>query len=457
MRVARAANQPEAELIAGLLLEAGVPSLSRRAGGFDVPDFLAAGPRDVLVPAGGADVAREVLGERGRRPRRGSAARGAPGSGCSRSSWRSSSARPCSWRFSRRSWGRPRAADADCRLTTDYPKQLDNRRSDRRGPPPRQQPGGRGQRPRTEDDPDRGDRVPALVQPERDQRPSETREGRDRDRLDQLQRGGDAALLARRRLGQDQRADRGVADPDPGAGERSSRRSGRRPEAARRSARPPVTAMPGEQHRQADASARPRRPAPPSRRSNAGLAEGAEAPAQRRRADRRARPAATVKPAQLGQRERHERVAAEEGDREQPAHEDPGRQAARRAQRARREQGAAGRGRRQARAPPRRADDAERLRSSSAASSTRQPGGEQQRALRSRDGAAAPRRPERAPRSPRRVSTTATGRKGSRTTNTQPPGRVLGDQAREPPARPATAAPRPTTSARASARTSPVG
>jgi len=63
VRVARAANQPEAELIAGLLLEAGVPSLSRRSGGFDVPDFLAAGPRDVLVPAGGADVAREVLGE----------------------------------------------------------------------------------------------------------------------------------------------------------------------------------------------------------------------------------------------------------------------------------------------------------------------------------------------------------------------------------------------------------
>jgi hypothetical protein len=64
VRVARAANQPEAELIAGLLLEAGVPSLSRRSGGFDVPDFLAAGPRDVLVPAGGAEVAREVLGER---------------------------------------------------------------------------------------------------------------------------------------------------------------------------------------------------------------------------------------------------------------------------------------------------------------------------------------------------------------------------------------------------------
>jgi hypothetical protein len=61
VRVARAANQPEAELISGLLLEAGVPSLSRRAGGFDVPDFLAAGPRDVLVPESGVQTAREVL------------------------------------------------------------------------------------------------------------------------------------------------------------------------------------------------------------------------------------------------------------------------------------------------------------------------------------------------------------------------------------------------------------
>ena len=33
----------------------------RRTRGFDVPDMLAAGPRDVLVPASGADAAREVL------------------------------------------------------------------------------------------------------------------------------------------------------------------------------------------------------------------------------------------------------------------------------------------------------------------------------------------------------------------------------------------------------------
>jgi hypothetical protein len=61
VRVAGGRNQAEAELIQGLLLEEGVPSVLRRAAGFDVPDFLAAGPRDVLVPDSGADAAREVL------------------------------------------------------------------------------------------------------------------------------------------------------------------------------------------------------------------------------------------------------------------------------------------------------------------------------------------------------------------------------------------------------------
>ncbi len=61
VRVAGARNQAEAEFIQGLLLEEGVPSLLRRSAGFDVPDFLAAGPRDVLVPQTGAATAREVL------------------------------------------------------------------------------------------------------------------------------------------------------------------------------------------------------------------------------------------------------------------------------------------------------------------------------------------------------------------------------------------------------------
>jgi hypothetical protein len=61
VRVAGARNQAEAEMIQGLLLEEGVPSMLRRSRGFDVPDMLAAGPRDVMVPASGAGPAREVL------------------------------------------------------------------------------------------------------------------------------------------------------------------------------------------------------------------------------------------------------------------------------------------------------------------------------------------------------------------------------------------------------------
>jgi hypothetical protein len=61
VRVAGARNQAEAEFIQGLLLEEGVPSMLRRSAGFDVPDFLAAGPRDILVPETAAAAAREVL------------------------------------------------------------------------------------------------------------------------------------------------------------------------------------------------------------------------------------------------------------------------------------------------------------------------------------------------------------------------------------------------------------
>ena len=61
VQVAGASNLAEAEFIQSLLLEEGVPSLLRRSAGFDVPDLLAAGPRDILVPLSGADVAREVL------------------------------------------------------------------------------------------------------------------------------------------------------------------------------------------------------------------------------------------------------------------------------------------------------------------------------------------------------------------------------------------------------------
>ena len=61
VRVAGAGSQPEAEFIQGLLLDHGIPSILRRSAGFDVPDFLAAGPRDVLVPEAALLTAREVL------------------------------------------------------------------------------------------------------------------------------------------------------------------------------------------------------------------------------------------------------------------------------------------------------------------------------------------------------------------------------------------------------------
>jgi hypothetical protein len=51
----------EAEFVQGLLGEADVGSVVRRAPGFDVPEFLAAGPRHVLVAALDVPVAHDVL------------------------------------------------------------------------------------------------------------------------------------------------------------------------------------------------------------------------------------------------------------------------------------------------------------------------------------------------------------------------------------------------------------
>src|SRR3954452_20410778 len=61
VRVGWGRNQAEAELIQNILLEEGVPSIARRSAGFDVPDFLAAGQRDVLVAESGYDAARDAL------------------------------------------------------------------------------------------------------------------------------------------------------------------------------------------------------------------------------------------------------------------------------------------------------------------------------------------------------------------------------------------------------------
>lgn len=63
VKVAFARNQVEAEMLQGLLSEAGIPSILKRSFGFDNPDFLASGPRDVMVNERAAKRAREVLAE----------------------------------------------------------------------------------------------------------------------------------------------------------------------------------------------------------------------------------------------------------------------------------------------------------------------------------------------------------------------------------------------------------
>ena len=61
VRVAGASNGAEAEFVRNLLEQEGVPSLMRRAPAFDVPEMLAAGARDVLVPASAVEAVRQIL------------------------------------------------------------------------------------------------------------------------------------------------------------------------------------------------------------------------------------------------------------------------------------------------------------------------------------------------------------------------------------------------------------
>jgi ketol-acid reductoisomerase len=59
VRVAYAQQQVEAEMIQALLGEYGIPSMIQRT--VDNPEFMAAGPRQILVPEAAAEKAREVL------------------------------------------------------------------------------------------------------------------------------------------------------------------------------------------------------------------------------------------------------------------------------------------------------------------------------------------------------------------------------------------------------------
>ncbi|MGP0103153.1 MAG: putative signal transducing protein [Solirubrobacteraceae bacterium] len=58
VKVTRVTNQPEAEFIAGLLLEEGIPCLLRNPVAGYSPLI---GPREVMVPESGAEAAREAL------------------------------------------------------------------------------------------------------------------------------------------------------------------------------------------------------------------------------------------------------------------------------------------------------------------------------------------------------------------------------------------------------------
>jgi hypothetical protein len=63
IKVGFARNQAEAEMLQALLQESGIPSILKRSGGFDAPEFLAAGPRDIWVNKEHALEARRILEE----------------------------------------------------------------------------------------------------------------------------------------------------------------------------------------------------------------------------------------------------------------------------------------------------------------------------------------------------------------------------------------------------------
>ncbi len=63
--VARRRPQPDAELIQGMLLEEGIPSMTRASMGFELPHYFPGGARDVLVPSSAARAAQELLAPHG--------------------------------------------------------------------------------------------------------------------------------------------------------------------------------------------------------------------------------------------------------------------------------------------------------------------------------------------------------------------------------------------------------
>jgi hypothetical protein len=61
VRIGSAPNESLAMMVEGLLRGADIPVLIQRSRGFDVPEFLAAGPREILVPEWAEPEAREIV------------------------------------------------------------------------------------------------------------------------------------------------------------------------------------------------------------------------------------------------------------------------------------------------------------------------------------------------------------------------------------------------------------
>ncbi len=62
VRIVQARNPTEAQLMQGVLLDAGIPSIDRPTRAFDILDLLAVGPRDILVSEAAVEDARALLG-----------------------------------------------------------------------------------------------------------------------------------------------------------------------------------------------------------------------------------------------------------------------------------------------------------------------------------------------------------------------------------------------------------
>src|SRR3954452_20467786 len=61
IRVTGSRSLADGEMIQGILLDQGIPSMLRRGRGLDVPGFLASGPREGRVAESGFEPARELL------------------------------------------------------------------------------------------------------------------------------------------------------------------------------------------------------------------------------------------------------------------------------------------------------------------------------------------------------------------------------------------------------------